>query len=391
MTVRDFTGASAWGDLDVVRTVGCLQVYLGAAAGAGKTCAMLDEGQRRRRAGTNVVAGFVDCHGRPRTQERAAGLEIIPRKVVEYRGARFEEMDLDAVLSRRPAVVLIDELAHGNVPGSGRHAKRWQDVLALLTAGIDVITTVNVQQLDSAAGAIERLSGRCVRERVPDWVVRRAGRIEFVDCSPEQLRYRILRGDICPGLDIPRALVNFFMPGNLAAMRQLGRRFIAGDTEQELLEMLRQHETGSSGESAERFMVAVTPQPGMDAVVRRIWRITARIGADLHVVHICNGDTVPLPGHDDLAALRCLAVDLGATWNELEDYDTAGALIRFAIHRRITHIVLGPGRRGRWHGTSGSVVRRVLRLATPAGIDVHIMAMAGGPWGNQPEDESAVR
>lgn len=387
MTIRDFTRAATSGDLDLVRTAGTLRVYLGVAAGAGTTCAMLDEGQRLRRSGTDVVAGFVDCHGRTRTQERVAGLEIIPRKVVRYRGSLFEEMDLDALLSRRPAVALIDELAHTNVPGSGRHEKRWQDVMALLTAGIDVITTVNVQHLDSAAGAIERMSGRRVRERVPDWVVRRAGRIELVDCSPEQLHCRILRGDVYPGPDIPRALANFFIPGNLATLRQLGLRFIAGDTEQELLEVYRQHETRNSEGTAERFMVAVTPEPGMAAIVRRTWRIAAGMGGDLYVVHISNIDAAPPQGHDNLGALRDLAVDLGAIWIHLEDYDIAGALIRLALQRRITHIVLGPGRRGRWHGMGSPIVRRVLRQATPAGIDVHVMAMAAGSWRYQPAEE----
>lgn len=390
MTIRDFTGATTSGDLDVVPTVGTLCVYLGVAVGAGTTCAMLGEGQRLRQAGRDVVAGVVECHGRKATQERAAGLEIVPCKVVWYRGGTFEELDLDALLSRRPAVALIDELAHSNVPGSGRHEKRWQDVMALLTAGVDVITTVNVQHLDSVAGAIERVSGRGVRERVPDWVVRRAGRIELVDCSPEQLRCRILRGDVYPGVDIPRALANFFMPDNLEVLHQLGVRFMAGDTEQELLETLRQHATGHSGEATERFMVAVTPKPGMEEAVRRIWRIAARVGAELYVVHIATGDAAPLPGQDDLGPLRRLTVDLGAIWIDIADYDTAEALVRFALQRRITHIVLGAERRGRWHGPGGSVVRRVLRLAPPAGIDVHVMALADGRPGYQSGPELAV-
>jgi two-component system sensor histidine kinase KdpD len=324
VSIRDFTGAAVWGDLDLVRTLGTLRVYLGVAAGSGATCAMLDEGQRLRRSGEDVVAGVIDCHGRTRTQERAAGLEVIPRKAVRYRGSLFEEMDLDALLTRRPAVALIDELAHANVPGSGRHERRWQDVLALLAAGIDVITTVNVQHLDTAAAAIERLSGRQVRERVPDWLVRRAARIDLVDCSPEQLRSRILRGEVYPSVDSHRALANFFMPGNLSALRQLGLRFIAGDTEQELLEVLRQHETVSPREPAERFMVAVTPEPGMAAVVRRTWRIATRMGADLHVVHISDGGAAPPHGRDDLAALRDLAVDLGAIWNGCSSSEGTG-------------------------------------------------------------------
>jgi two-component system, OmpR family, sensor histidine kinase KdpD len=378
MSVRDFAQPAARSDPDIARTTGTLRVYLGVAAGAGTTCAMLDEGHRLLKAGTDVVAGYVDCHGRTRTEERAAGIESIPPKVVRYRDCWLEEMNLDALLARHPAVALIDELAHGNVPGSGRHDKRWQDVQELLAAGIDVITTVNVQHLDSAAGAVERLSGRAVRERVPDAMVRGAAGVELVDCSPERLRRRILRGEVYAGLDIPRALAGFFLPDNLAGLRELARRFLAGDTEQELLEALRDQENASSAEGAERFMVGVTPEPGMAAVMRRAWRLAAHCGADLHVVHIRTGDNEPLAEHDELAPLRRLAVDLGATWIEIADYDAAGALVTFARQRRITHIVLASGRvrrGGRWRGPGGPVVQRVLRQATPAGIDVHVMTM----------------
>jgi two-component system, OmpR family, sensor histidine kinase KdpD len=394
MSVRDVTSAAAHGDLDIAKATGTLRVYLGVAAGAGSTCAMLDEGHRLIKAGTDVVAACVDCHGRTRTEEQAAGIESIPPKVVRYRGCLLEEMDLDAVLSRCPAVVLIDELAHRNVPGSGRHDKRWQDVQELLVAGIDVITTVNVQHLDSVAGAIERLSGRAVSERVPDWVVRRAARVELVDCSPGRLRSRILRGEVYAGLDIPRALAGFFLPANLAGLRELARRFLAGDTEQELLEVLRKHETASSAEGGDRFMLAVTPEPGMVAVLRRTWRLAARCGADLYVVHIRTSDTEPLPEHDTLVPLRRLTIDLGAIWIEIADYDAADALVRFARQRRITHLVLASGRArrgGKWRGPGGPVVQRVLGQASPAGIDVHVMTMADTSWSEELDGETAIR
>ena len=177
---------------------GRLRIYLGAAAGVGKTYAMLSEGHRRQERGPDVAIAFVECHGRGLTERLIDGLEVIPRQTVTYRGSQLQEMDLAAVLHRRPQVALVDELAHTNVPGSGPHEKRWQDVLDLLAAGIDVITTVNIQHLESLADEVERMTGARVRERMPDWVVRRADQIELVDSSPEQLRRRLVHGNIYP-------------------------------------------------------------------------------------------------------------------------------------------------------------------------------------------------
>ena len=185
---------------------------------------MLSEGQRRRSRGANVVAGFVETYGRPLTEALLNGYEIIPRKAVDYRGTRLEEMDLDAVLRRRPEVALVDELAHTNVPGSGWHDKRWQDVLDILGAGINVITTVNIQHLESLADEVEQMTGTPVRERVPDWVVRKANQIELIDSSPQQLRRRMLHGNIYPKNKVPQALTHFFRTGNLIALRELALR-----------------------------------------------------------------------------------------------------------------------------------------------------------------------
>jgi two-component system sensor histidine kinase KdpD len=187
-----------------VEETGPFRIYLGAAPGVGKTYAMLSEGQRRRARGTDVVAGFVESYGRPLTGKLINGLEVVPRKVAEYRGSRLEEMDLGAVLRRRPDVALVDELAHTNVPGSGQNEKRWQDVMDILGAGISVITTVNIQHLASIADEVEDMIGAKVRERVPDWVVRKADQIELVDSSPEQLRRRMLHGNIYPKERSPR-------------------------------------------------------------------------------------------------------------------------------------------------------------------------------------------
>src|SRR6185437_8191019 len=215
---------------DVVEAAGRFRIYLGAAAGVGKTYAMLSEGQRRLARGADVAVGFVVCNDRGSTERLIEGLEVIPRKVVEYRGSRMAEMDTDAVLHRHPKIVLVDELAHTNVPGSGRNAKRWQDVMEILDAGISVITTVNIQHLESIADEVGNMTGVQVRERVPDWVVRKADQIELVDSSPEQLRRRMLHGNIYPMERVPQALTNFFRTDNLTALRELALRFLADET-----------------------------------------------------------------------------------------------------------------------------------------------------------------
>ncbi len=205
------------GEDEGVRPTGKFRVYLGAAAGVGKTCAMLDEGWRRFQRGADVVIGFVETHKRPYTVEQIRDLPVVPRKHVQYRDTDWEELDVDAVLARQPKVVLIDELAHTNVPDSGRHEKRWEDVLEILEAGIAVITTVNIQHIESVADAVERITGVGVRERVPDWVVRRADQIELIDSSADQLRRRMLHGNIYPENKVPAALNGFFRAENLAA------------------------------------------------------------------------------------------------------------------------------------------------------------------------------
>ena len=360
---------------DVVEAAGHFRIYLGAAAGVGKTFAMLSEGQRRRRRGTDVVIGFVECHGRPLTKEQCDDLETVPRQVIEYRGSRFEEMDLDAVLARHPKVALIDELAHTNVPGS-RNTKRWEDVLEILDAGIDVITTVNIQHLESIADAVEQMTGARVRERVPDWVVRKADQIELVDSSPEALRRRMLHGNIYPKDKVPQALTHFFRTDNLIALRELALRFLADETEEELLEHLRRHQTQVLWETSERLLVAVTTAPGTDAIVRRASRMAARIKADLHVLHVAGGDGVGRSGEEQLAVLRQVATDVGAHWHEIQADDPAQALIDFARANQITQIVVGSSSRSRWQELKGggSIVRKISRLAGAAGIDVHIIA-----------------
>ena len=373
-----------------VEEVGPFRIYLGAAPGVGKTYAMLSEGRRRRRRGEDVVAGFVESYGRPLTEELINGLEVIPRKAAGYRGRRLEEMDLDAVLRRRPEVALVDELAHTNVPGSGRHGKRWQDVLELLDAGISVITTVNIQHLESIADAVEQMTEVKVRERVPDWVLRKADQIELIDSSPEQLRRRMLHGNIYPKQKVPQALTHFFRTDNLIALRELALRFVADDSDEELLEHLRQHQPQVLWETTERIMAAVTAKPGTDVLLRRAARIASRVKAELDVVHVIAGDTSP--SRDDLSIdeLRELAADLGARWHEMDDDDPARALVSFAREHQITQIVIGSIQHSWWHiADGGPILRRVIHDAGASGIDVHLIAHRDLPPGAAPDSSAA--
>jgi two-component system sensor histidine kinase KdpD len=365
---------------DVVEEAGHFRIYLGAAAGVGKTFAMLDEGRRRKRRGTDVVVGFVETHGRRNTAERLEGLEVVPRSRVDYRGTVFEEMDLEAVLARGPQLALVDELAHTNVPGSGPHEKRWEDVLTLLEAEIDVVTTVNIQHLESIADAVERMTGAAVHERVPDRIVRRADQIELVDSSPGQLRRRMLHGNIYPPDKVEQALTHFFRTDNLTALRELALRFLADETEEELLEHLQQRQTDVLWETAERIMVGVTGAPATESIMRRASRMAARIKADLHVVHVQSFDGTRREREPRMDALAQLASDVGADWTEVRSDDPVQALMIYARTHQITQIVLGSSQRSRWQELTGggSVVRRLTRAAAEAGVDVHIIARRNG-------------
>ena len=357
-----------------VAPAGHFRIYLGAAAGVGKTFAMLSEGARRRDRGTDVVIGFVETHGRPLTAELTAGFEQVPRRRVEYRGTAFEEMDLDAVIARRPKVALVDELAHTNVPGSGPHEKRWEDVLDLLEEGIDVVTTVNIQHLESLADAVEVMTGTRVRERVPDWVVRKADQIELVDASPEALRRRMVHGNIYPAEKVPQALTHFFRTDNLTALRELALRFLADEVDDSLLRRLQMEQASGVWDTAERIMVAVTAAAGTDALLRRAARMAARVKGDLSVVHVSSGETAERDRRT-LAALRQLSADLGAEWHEIHHDDPAAGLTEFARTHHVTQIVIGSTLRSRWQRwTGGSVIAKVLQAAGDAGIDVHVIA-----------------
>jgi two-component system sensor histidine kinase KdpD len=339
---------------------------------------MLNEGRRRRERGTDVVVGLVETHGRARTAEQLGDLEVVPRRRLTYRGGRFEEMDVDAVLARRPELALVDELAHTNVGGS-RHEKRWQDVEELLAAGIDVVTTVNVQHLASLNDVVERITGVAQRETVPDEVVRSAQQIELVDMTPEALRRRLAHGNVYASEKVDAALTNYFRPGNLAALRELALLWVADRVDAALEQYRDDHGITEPWETRERVVVALTGTRGTEALVRRAARIAQRTHGELLGVHVRTDDG--LVGSDDVgAAQRQLVEDLGGTHHEVAGNDVAAALVDFARAENATQIVLGASRRSRWDElVRGSVINRVVRLSGP--IDVHVIShlpAAGG-------------
>ncbi|MHB1987851.1 MAG: universal stress protein [Acidimicrobiales bacterium] len=372
------------GSTDIATAVdaaGHFRIYLGAAPGVGKTMAMLDEGHRRSQRGADVVIGIVETHQRPMTEARTAGLEVVPRRPVAYRATTLEEMDLAALLARHPKVALVDELAHTNVHGTVGHEKRWQDVMTLLEAEIDVITTVNIQHLESIADAVEQITGVPVRERVPDWVVRRANQIELVDSSPEQLRRRMLHGNIYPTDKVAQALTHFFRVDTLTALRELALRFLADETEEDLLAHLERYKPQGVWETTERIMIGVSAVAGTDALVRRASRMATRVRAELHAVHVISQEVAAGTDEARLSELRRLVSDVDAQWHELRADHTVDALVEFACRHQITQIVLGSSQRTRWQQLTGggSTVRRITRLATANGIDVHIIARHDEP------------
>src|SRR6201994_443488 len=296
---------------------GQVRISLGAAAGVGKTFAMLSEGHRRAERGADVVVAFAEPHQRPQTAALINGLETIPRRKLSYRGSEWEEMDTDAVLARRPQIALVDELAHSNVPGS-RHEKRWQDVAELLDAGIDVISAVNVQHLESVSDVVEQITGVPQRETVPDAVVRAADQVELVDMTAEALRRRMAHGNIYPAEKIDAALTNYFRTGNLTALRELALLWLADKVDEGLQKYRAEHDIKKTWEARERVVVAVTGGPEGDTLIRRGARIAARSsGGDLLAVHVSRSDGLTGADPAALAGQRQLAESLGGTYHQV--------------------------------------------------------------------------
>ncbi len=355
---------------------GQLRIYLGSAAGVGKTFAMLGEGHRRAERGADVVVAFAEAHGRPQTAALLDGLELIPRQEIEYRGARFEEMDLAAVLARRPEIALVDEFAHTNVPGS-RNEKRWQDVEELLDAGIDVISAVNIQHLESLNDVVEKITGVPQRETVPDAIVRAADQVELVDMTPEALRRRMAHGNIYPPEKIDAALTNYFRTGNLSALRELALLWLADKVDEGLQRYRSDHQIHGAWEARERVVVALTGGPEGKALIRRAARIAARSsGGDLLAVHVTKSDGLTGANPAALAAQRRLAESVGGTYHQVIGDDISEALLTFARAENATQLVLGASRRS-WLSamlTGPGIGSRTIRGS--GDIDVHIVTHA---------------
>ena len=355
---------------------GQLRIYLGCAAGVGKTFAMLGEGHRRRERGTDVVVAFVETHGRQHTAEQVGGLEVIPRARIPYRGSEFEEMDLDAVLARKPEVALVDEFAHTNVPGS-RNAKRWEDVAELLAAGIDVISNVNIQHLESLNDVVQKITGVPQRETVPDAMVRAADQVEMVDMTPEALRRRMAHGNIYPAEKIDAALTHYFRAGNLAALRELALLWLADKVDEGLQRYRAAHGIHDTWEARERVVVALTGGPEGDTLIRRAARIAARsTGGDLLAVHVTKSDGLTGANPAALAAQRRLAESLGGSYHQVIGDNVPEALLTFARAENATQLVLGASRRG-WVASLLTGPGVSIRTIHDSGdIDVHIVTHA---------------
>ena len=350
---------------------GELRIYLGAAPGVGKTYAMLGEAHRRLERGTDLVAAVVETHGRAKTAELLDGIEIIPPRYIEYRGSRFPELDVDAVLARHPQVVLVDELAHTNTPGSA-NAKRWQDIEQLLAAGITVITTVNVQHLESLNDVVTQITGIEQQEKVPDEVVRAADQVELVDITPEALRRRLSHGNVYSPERIDAALSNYFRRGNLTALRELALLWLADQVDAALAKYRSDNKITATWEARERVVVAVTGGKESETLVRRASRIASKSSAELMIVHVVRGDGLAGVSAPMMGAVRDLAASLGATLHTVVGDDVPAALLEFARDMNATQLVLGTSRRSRWarifdEGIGATVVQN------SEGIDVHMV------------------
>ncbi|MDF1705467.1 MAG: ATP-binding protein [Aeromicrobium sp.] len=351
---------------------GALRVYLGAAPGVGKTYRMLDEACRRAGRGTDVVVGVVETHGRTHTAERIGGLEVLPRRTVTYRGTEQTELDLPGLLARNPQVAVVDELAHTNVPGL-EHAKRWQDVEALLAAGIDVITTVNVQHLESLNDVVEAITGVQQRETVPDRFVRSADAIELVDMSPQALRRRMAHGNVYPADRVDAALGQYFREGNLTALREVALLWLADRVEEGLARYRAQHDIDATWAARERLVVAVTGGPESEALMRRAARIASRTGGGQWMaLYVARGDGLVHHPTVRLEELRAMAADLGGSFHSVVGDDAAGAILSFARAENATQVVIGASRRGRVSTLVRPGIGEVV-IAESGDIDVHIV------------------
>jgi two-component system sensor histidine kinase KdpD len=378
MPANEPIGAAEFLTLVKQRERGRLKVYIGSSAGTGKTYRMLNEAHDLRRRGIDVVVGVVETHGRVDTAAQIRDLEIIPRRRIDYRGVTLEDMDLERIIERRPAVVLVDELAHTNVPGL-KHEKRWQDVRELVDEGISVITTVNVQHLESLNDVIQQNLGVMVRETVPDWLVASADQVINLDISAEDLQERLREGKIYPQEKVQAALTNFFTEENLTTLRELALREVASTVDRAREGIVRREEGRAPVKTVDRMLVAMSSDPVMTAaLIRRASRAAGRLNSDWHCVYVQTrdeqADRIDSAVQRKLVDNIQLAQSLGAVVTTLEGEDIARELIRFAREKGISLVVMGQSHRPWWYRLRhGSVMERIVRDGD--GLDVLIVAV----------------
>jgi two-component system, OmpR family, sensor histidine kinase KdpD len=353
------------------KTRGALKLFLGYAPGVGKTFSMLSEALRRRSRGEDVVIGFIETHGRKNIQELAAQLECVPRQKIEYKGTLFEEMDLDAIIARRPGVVLVDELAHTNIPGS-KHRKRYEDVQEILAANIDVLSTLNIQHIESIAPVVRSITGIIVRETVPDWVPLTASETVMVDLTPEALQNRMKRGDVYSPEKVERSLKNFFRRGNLIALRELALRQVAEQVDRSLESYMEAQDIRKNWAVRERLAVCVSSNPAGQYLIARAARMARRMDAELYVVHVDRDFGFKQSNQNALAANLRFAESLGANVVRLKGRSVADTVAEFVRSKHITQVIFGRAPLRDWRKYLYlSAVYRFLR-ESPA-VDVHIV------------------
>jgi two-component system, OmpR family, sensor histidine kinase KdpD len=355
---------------------GRFKLFLGYAPGVGKTHTMLTEAIRRHTRGEDIVIGVVETHGRKAVGELVASLETVPRKALEYKGALFEEMDVDAILARKPCVVLVDELAHTNIEGS-KHRKRYEDVLELLDAGIDVLSTMNIQHLESVTPTVQGVTGIQVRETVPDWVLQRVNEVVMIDLTPEALQNRMRRGDVYPQERVGRALGNFFRETNLIALRELALRQVAQQVDLSLEQHRGDEKTRAPVAIRERIAVCISSNPAAQYLVARGARMAQAMNAELYVVYTDLGQDNSDANQRTLAANVRFAENVGASIVRLKGKSVAQAVAEFVNEKHITQVVFGRSATRGWKRYFYlSAIHQFLRDA-PA-VDVHIVTQEPG-------------
>jgi two-component system, OmpR family, sensor histidine kinase KdpD len=350
---------------------GIFKLFLGYAPGVGKTYNMLSEGIRRKNRGEDVVIGVVETHGRKGTAELASHLEVVPRKIIDYKGATFEEMDVDAILQRKPQIALIDELAHTNIDGS-KHRKRYEDITELLDARIDVVSTMNVQHIESLTPLVQNITGVQVRETVPDWVMQRVTEIVLADLTPEALQTRMRRGDIYPLDRAERALGHFFRPGNLIALRELALQQVTRAVDRSLESYLLKEQPGRNLGVHERIGVCISSNPAAQYLVARAARMAQRIDADLLVIYIDMGIDDTPANQRTLSQNIQFAENLGAEIVRTKGKSVAEEVAKVVRDKHITQVVFGRSANTGWRRFLYlSAIHKFLRDAPP--VDVHIV------------------